>query len=481
MLLQLGFYIALIALGLWYRFSDKDFGRAFGPITLLALVAYAIGLYVSPAALDVKIGFAVQDMIILGVAGLIFGIGMGIGQRAPFWLLLLLALAGLAYYLRDELPKRPNAETSALAEPIQLDRDGELLVELKNGASLDEFTAWCAARGASVELAFTPADADATELDDYYLVDIADGTDWESIAADLEKTGLVDWLEPNEVITVAPLTPESPTTIDRRFRINDPGVAQQWGMEVLDMDRFYQVLSQHKPKRQAIIAILDTGVDAAHEDLKDNFRSLDPKFDNDPQGHGTHCAGIAGAVTNNGIGVASMALTGDYVRITSVKVLNASGMGTQKSIIDGIIYAADAKVDVISMSLGGASNQSRQRAYNQAVAYANKKGVIVVAAAGNSNRPAKDYSPANAKGVIAVSAIGEDLLRAPFSNRVEEIDMALAAPGVGVYSTKPNNNYPVNIANRQLQRQHHTYRSMDHQHRTRHRKQQKHRGIFRPW
>ena len=178
MLLQLGFYIALIALGLWYRFSDKDFGRAFGPITLLALVAYAIGLYVSPAALDVKIGFAVQDMIILGVAGLIFGIGMGIGQRAPFWLLLLLALAGLAYYLRDELPKRPNAETSALAEPIQLDRDGELLVELKNGASLDEFTAWCAARGASVELAFTPADADATELDDYYLVDIADGTDW---------------------------------------------------------------------------------------------------------------------------------------------------------------------------------------------------------------------------------------------------------------------------------------------------------------
>jgi thermitase len=116
-------------------------------------------------------------------------------------------------------------------------------------------------------------------------------------------------------------------------------------------------------------------------------------------------------------------------------------MGTQKSIIDGIIYAADAKVDVISMSLGGASNQSRQRAYNQAVAYANKKGVIVVAAAGNSNRPAEGYSPANAKGLIAVSAIGQDLLRAPFSNRCEKIDMAVAAPGVGVYSTKPRNHY----------------------------------------
>jgi thermitase len=443
MLLQLGFYVALIALGLWYRYREGQAGQSLGLITLLALAAYAIGMYLSPAALDVKIGFAVRDMVILGVAGLIFGIGMGIGQRAPFWLLLLFGLLGLAYYLRNEIPrpKPPQQEAVSATDPIALDRDGELLVELKNGVPLDELQAWCAARGATVQQAFTPADGDATELDDYYLVDISDATDWETFAAELQKTSLLDYLEPNEVINVAPLPAENPPTMDRRFRINDPGVEQQWAMEALDMDRFYQELSKRKPRRKATIAILDTGVDAAHEDLKGNFRSLDKQFDTDPQGHGTHCAGIAGAVTNNGLGVASMALTGDFVHITSVKVLNASGMGTQKSIIDGILYAADAKVDVISMSLGGPSNQSRQRAYNQAVAYANKKGVIVVAAAGNSNRKAKDYSPANAKGIIAVSAIGEDLLRAPFSNRCEEIDMALAAPGVAVYSTKPNNNY----------------------------------------
>jgi thermitase len=444
MLLQLGFYVALIALGLWYRYREGQAGQSFGLITLLALAAYAIGMYLSPAALDVKIGFAVRDMVILGVAGLIFGIGVGIGQRAPFWLLLLAALLGLAYYLRDEIPrpKPPQQEAvSAVAEPIALDRDGELLVELKNGAPLAELQAWCAARGATVQQAFTPADGDATELDDYYLVNISDETDWEVFAAELEETSLLDYLEPNEVINVAPLPDENPPAMDRRFRINDPGVEQQWAMEVLDMGRFYQELTKHQPQRKATIAILDTGVDAAHEDLKGNFRSLDDQFDTDPQGHGTHCAGIAGAVTNNGIGVASLALTNDFVHITSVKVLNASGMGTQKSIIDGILYAADAKVDVISMSLGGPSTQSRQRAYNQAVAYANKKGVIVVAAAGNSNRKAKNYSPANAKGIVTVSAIGQDLLRAPFSNRCEEIDMALAAPGVGVYSTKPNNNY----------------------------------------
>ena len=442
MLLQLGFYIALIALGLWYRYRAGKAGQLFGPLTLMALAAYAIGLYFSPAALDVKIGFAIRDMVMLGVAGLIFGIGMGIGQRTPGWLLLILALLGLAYYFRNEIPKPPKPKIEATTvESVQLDRNGELLVELKNGVALADFQTWCTERGASTQRAFAPADADATELDDYFVVNTPDDSDWEAFAADLQNTGLVDYLEPNEVINVAPLPAENPPTIDRRYRINDPGVEQQWAMEVLDMGRFYQELAKHQPKRKATIAILDTGVDATHEDLQGNYRSLDPKYDTDPQGHGTHCAGIAGAVTNNGIGVASMALTSDFVQITSVKVLNASGMGTQKSIIDGILFAADARVDVISMSLGGPSNQSRQRAYNQAVAYANKKGVIVVAAAGNSNRQAKDYSPANAKGIIAVSAIGQDLLRAPFSNRCQDIDMALAAPGVGVYSTKPNNNY----------------------------------------
>jgi thermitase len=127
--------------------------------------------------------------------------------------------------------------------------------------------------------------------------------------------------------------------------------------------------------------------------------------------------------------------------VTSIKVLNASGMGTQKSIINGMIKAADAGADVISMSLGGLSNQSKERAYRKAVKYANDKGAIVVAAAGNANRNAKNYVPAAVDGVISVSAVDNELRKAVFSNYVTDLKRGIAAPGVGIYSTIPGNQY----------------------------------------
>jgi thermitase len=210
------------------------------------------------------------------------------------------------------------------------------------------------------------------------------------------------------------------------------------------MDEYYRILSEQQARKKAKIVILDTGVDGTHEDLDDNFTSIETKYDTDPHGHGTHCAGIAAGVTNNGLGIGSLAGTNDespFVEVSSVKVLSASGMGTQKTIIAGIIEAADEGADVISLSLGGRSNQSSQRAYSAAVEYAHRAGAIVVAAAGNSNRNAKDFAPANAEGIITVAAIDEHLLRAPFSNRTEDIEMAIAAPGVGIYSTVPGNQY----------------------------------------
>jgi thermitase len=196
-----------------------------------------------------------------------------------------------------------------------------------------------------------------------------------------------------------------------------------------------------RAQRKALIAILDTGVDGAHEDLKSNFKSVKSQHDNDPVGHGTHCAGIAAAVSNNGVGVASFSTDNAYVQVTSIKVLNAMGSGTQQSIIKGMIEAADRKADVVSMSLGGFSDRFKIKAYEDAVKYISKAGGIVVAAAGNSNRNAKDFSPVNTPGVIGVSAIDQELNRAVFSNYVSEIKMGVAAPGVGIYSTIPNNKY----------------------------------------
>ena len=96
---------------------------------------------------------------------------------------------------------------------------------------------------------------------------------------------------------------------------------------------------------------------------------------------------------------------------------------------------------MISLSLGGPSTDRRQKAYRKAVEYANGKGAIVVVAAGNSNRNAKDYGPANTPGVIAVSAVDTLLGRASFSNIVKDLDMGVAAPGVKIYSTFPGSEY----------------------------------------
>jgi len=284
-----------------------------------------------------------------------------------------------------------------------------------------------------------------TELDDYYTINIPneDIEKLGEILQEIKNTGFIDWVEPNEIIQVDLQPSELVSPINKTLGVNDPKVNQQWAMEALKMEQFYTILSaeKYKPRKRVLVAILDTGVDAAHEDISKNYRSINKKFDDDPRGHGTHCAGIAGAVTNNGVGVASFARSSDYFQITSVKVLKAGGSGSQQEIIQGIITAVDNGADVLSLSLGGFSTQSRQRAYTQAVKYATDKGAIVVAAAGNSNRDAAGYTHVTAVGMIGVSAVDNQLQRADFSNRVGKIDMAVAAPGVGVFSTKPNNTY----------------------------------------
>jgi thermitase len=287
-------------------------------------------------------------------------------------------------------------------------------------------------------------------LDDYYLINVP--SKWEGRISEvidaLDNSGIVDWIENNETIKLSPLE-TSPTEIVRNpapnYGLNDPGVEQLWGFQAMNVDKLYEYLksTNAKPNRKAIIAILDTGVDSKHEDIKANYKTLKSKDDNDPQGHGTHCAGIAASVSNNGIGVASFSHDNSFVQVSSIKVLNSFGMGTQQSIINGIIQAADLGADVISMSLGGPSSDSKQRAYEKAVNYANKKGAIVVVAAGNENRNATRIAPACAKGVITVSAIDNELNRAVFSNWVTDLDMGIAAPGVGIYSTKPNDTYAV--------------------------------------
>lgn len=444
----LGFALAAIALPLWFFQQSKGKSSTIIRNLLWAgLGAYAIGAFMSPATMDVKFSGAFRDFLVLAAIGL--GANFLVKNRILFILASIAGVFALGIYYKNILVPSFGVNTALSTEvDLELAKDAELLVELAPKAELEKFNAVLHKYGMVAKPAFAPASADLTELDDYFVVDIPEGQveNLVSIKQDLQRTGIVDWIEENEMVSFDdPVQSNKVSRINKKFGINDPDVEKLWSFEAMEMDKLYNYIETKdiKPKKKALIAILDTGVDAKHEDLSANYKSFRGKYDDDPRGHGTHCAGIAAAVSNNGIGVASYSRDNRFVQVASIKVLSASGMGTQQTIIKGIIEAADKGADVISMSLGGLSTTSRQKAYTKAVKYAVDKGAIVLAAAGNSNRNAKDYAPVNAKGVIGVSAVDANLNRAVFSNYVQDISMGIAAPGVDIYSTKPSNNYAV--------------------------------------
>lgn len=439
-------FLVVLFLTLWFwRRNLKD-----ASVWMIATYA-GLGLmvwsdYQSASTLNDAFPEIIRDFLLIGMVGLVQSLAAA--RRIPVWLAIILTLGMFTFVHLWDKEGSPfvteAAETEIALVANQPDPNGEFLVELTELNKRTAFEAIATANGWTSTLAFAPEDADNTLLDNYFVVDVKDVI---AATAQLKTLAMVSYFEINEVVAAEPLISEE-SAIQRRqpgLRINDPETAQQWAMRVMKMEAYYQLLDQQKPTKTAKIAILDTGVDGRHEDIKENYFSVESKYDNDPVGHGTHCAGIAAGVTNNGIGIGSLAGSGNrnFVEVTSIKVLNASGMGTQKSIVAGIIEAADEGADVISLSLGGPSNQSRQRAYSQAVKYALKHGAIVVAAAGNSSRNAKDYSPANATGMITVAAIDEQLQKAVFSNTVEDVKWGIAAPGVAIYSTTPDNNYAV--------------------------------------
>ncbi|MEZ4984299.1 MAG: S8 family serine peptidase [Saprospiraceae bacterium] len=313
------------------------------------------GLWGMAATWQTGFSLAFKDLLFLLGAAMVF---RTVASSTPQYFggvssLLLIAMT----ILRMLLPTpQPHVATSTDTPP-EWDVQAELLVEIHGEENFERWKRWIGAAGCTTTPAFQPASADITELDDYFTVDIPDAKmkDRDVLLAKIQALDFVDWVEPNEVIRLDILPQRNAPRLRKSMGVNDPQVSEQWAMDALQMDKLYALLTtgKVKPTKRALVAILDTGVDAQHEDLKDNFQSIRKTYDTDPQGHGTHCAGIAGAVTNNGIGVASYARNNDFFRITSVTVLRAGGSGTQADIIKGILTAADNGADVLSMSLGG--------------------------------------------------------------------------------------------------------------------------------
>ncbi|RYJ05342.1 MAG: peptidase S8, partial [Actinomycetales bacterium] len=184
---------------------------------------------------------------------------------------------------------------------------------------------------------------------------------------------------------------------------------------------------------------VDTGV-AAHTDLGSNRLAgrdfVDPGTSaTDPNGHGTHVAGIVAAIANNRRGVAGLA---PHARILPVRVLGADGSGTTDVIARGVVYAADRGVQVINLSLAATQSDT---ALQRAVQYAQRKGVLVVAAAGNDGEGCFLFGcptqyPAAYADVVGVGAVTSSLRRASFSSFGSWVD--IAAPGDVILSTIPS-------------------------------------------
>jgi len=213
---------------------------------------------------------------------------------------------------------------------------------------------------------------------------------------------------------------------DRRY-------AEQWGPGGIGADYAWSI---ERGESSVIIAVIDTGVDYTHPDMGNYITGGYDWINNDDNpmddhGHGTHCAGIAAAVSNNALGVAGISQSG----IMAEKVLDLKGSGTSSLTAAAIRHAADNGADIICMSLGAGESSLIME---EACQYAWEKGCILVAASGNDGANLINY-PAAYDTVIAVGSVGKTGLRSSFSNYGTNLE--LVAPGESILSTAPGNTY----------------------------------------
>ena len=219
------------------------------------------------------------------------------------------------------------------------------------------------------------------------------------------------------------------------FTPNDPLWALQWGLPKVRADLAWDI---ELGKKSEIVAVIDTGIDYHHEDLAQNYVPLgydwvnhdgDPMDDN---GHGTHVAGIIGALTNNRVGVAGLA----QVSIMAEKVLDSGGGGTIFDVAQGVIDATNKGARITNNSYGTYLYSDTMRA---AFEYAWSHGVLNVAAAGNDNTNQPFYPAAFTGFVVSVAGTDQNDARYTSSNYGDWVE--LSAPALSIISTLPGGSY----------------------------------------
>lgn len=297
------------------------------------------------------------------------------------------------------------------------------------------------------------ADGATTERlsDDTVLMQLPEATSAAELSEKLGREGF-EYVEPDELVTYA-------------LASNDTSLAKQWAH---DMVKSAQAWDISRGSAGVTVAILDSGVDYNHPDLRANMwqnpreisgNGLDddgngyvddvygwnfvsnnnrPLADDGSTYHGTHVAGTVGAVGNNGLGISGHAQT---VKLMALKFLNSSGSGFRSDAIRGIDYAIRNGAKIINNSWGGTTYS---QALSDAIGRARAAGVLFVAAAGNngSNNDRSSFYPANYPhdNVVSVASSTSADKLSSFSN-YGVTKVHLAAPGSAIYSTKNGNAY----------------------------------------
>ena len=351
----------------------------------------------------------------------------------------------------------------------------EVLVRFKPGVGLDQIRAIASAKHDRLT-------DEIESVGGLAVIDDLDDTDPRSVAdqyAAMSET--VAYAEPNYQIKLDdPIQKEIPN--DGVYREpsadhpNDPQFGDQWALNNLGQDGGKQradidaleAWTKTKGSEDVVVAVLDSGVDFTHVDLRENmwfrpeslpaytddelgtFNDLngyngtdsiaDPMDDN---GHGTHCAGIIGAEGDNGEGIAGINWK---VKIMPLKFLGRGGFGSTDDAIEAINYAIDRKkhgvnVRVISASWG---STSRSKALEDTIRAAGEAGILFVAAAGNdgSDNDRRPHYPSNydLPNVISVAALDRNDQLTSFSNFGLK-SVHVAAPGKDILSTWLNDSY----------------------------------------
>jgi subtilisin family serine protease len=311
-------------------------------------------------------------------------------------------------------------------------RPGEVLIKYKAGTSSAAIEHRHAQWGAKTMKAFRHPRVKHLKL--------PAGMSVEEAIQRMSKDPGVEYVEPNYIWRKCATVPDD-TRFSNLWGLNNTGQSVNGTAGTADADiDAPEAWDTTQGDAAFIVAVLDTGVDYNHPDLSDNvllsgYDFVDDDDDPmDPDGHGSHVAGVIAARGNNTTGISGVCWN---IRILPIRVADATGASTSARFIQGLDYAVTNGARIVNYSYGGPGYS--QAAYDE-ISSANGDGVLVFAPAGNEtvNNDVTPLYPAsyNLPNVISVAASDQNDQLAPWSNYgASSVDVA--APGVNISSTVP--------------------------------------------